>query len=150
MTIARKAVALAGQYATEVAVLGRAGIIRPYPPHVLFKMGKTLVQWGTGPAGGFTTLAQRAPHQVGLIDELGELTFLEMHERSNALADSLRKHGVGPGHGVAIMCRNHRGFVDASIAAAPPPRARAPRRTPRRRSAPAATRARPRRRAGAR
>lgn len=118
MTIARKAVALAGQYATEVAVLGRAGIIRPYPPHVLFKMGKTLVQWGTGPAGGFTTLAQRAPHQVGLIDELGELTFLEMHERSNALADSLRKHGVGPGHGVAIMCRNHRGFVDASIAAA--------------------------------
>ncbi len=118
MTIARKAVALAGQYATEIAVLGQAGIIRPYSPQVLFKMGKTLLQWGTGPAGGFTTLALRAPHQVGLIDELGELTFLEMHERSNALADSLRKHGVGPGHGVAIMCRNHRGFVDASIAAA--------------------------------
>jgi acyl-CoA synthetase (AMP-forming)/AMP-acid ligase II len=118
LDIARKAAARAGQYATELAVLGRAGIIRPYPPQVLFKMGKTLLQWGTGPAGGFTALAQRAPHQVGLIDELGELTFLEMHERSNALADSLRGHGVGPGHGVAIMCRNHRGFVDASVAAA--------------------------------
>ncbi len=118
MAIARKAAALVGQYTTELAVLGRAGIIRPYSPQVLFKMGRTLVQWGTGPAGGFTTLAQRAPHQVGLIDELGELTFLEMHERSNALADSLRKRGVGPGHGVAIMCRNHRGFVDASVAAA--------------------------------
>jgi fatty-acyl-CoA synthase len=118
LTIARKAAALAGQYATELAVLGRAGVIRPYSPPVLFKMGRTLLQWGTGPAGGFTTLALRAPHRVGLVDELGELTFLEMHQRSNALADSLRKHGVGPGHGVAIMCRNHRGFVDASIAAA--------------------------------
>ena len=118
MTIARKAVTLAGQYATMAKVLGQSGIIRPYPPRVLFRMGRTLVQWGTGPAGGFATLAQRAPHQVGLVDELGELTFLEMHQRSNALADSLRRHGVGPGHGVAIMCRNHRGFVDASIAAA--------------------------------
>ncbi|MGZ5418353.1 MAG: AMP-binding protein [Nocardioides sp.] len=118
MTIARKAVTLAGQYATMAKVLGQSGIIRPYPPQVLFRMGRTLLQWGTGPAGGFTTLAQRAPHRVGLVDELGELTFLEMHQRSNALANSLRKHGVGPGHGVAIMCRNHRGFVDASIAAA--------------------------------
>ncbi len=118
MTIARKAVTLAGQYATMAKVLGQSGIIRPYPPQVLFRMGRTLVQWGTGPAGGFTTLAQRAPHRVGLVDELGELTFLEMHQRSNALANSLRRHGVGPGNGVAIMCRNHRGFVDASIAAA--------------------------------
>ena len=118
MAIARKAATLAGQYATMAKVLGRSGIIRPYPPQVLFRMGKTLLQWGTGPAGGFATLAQRAPDQVGLVDDLGELTFLEMHQRSNALADSLRRHGVGPGHGVAIMCRNHRGFVDASIAAA--------------------------------
>jgi acyl-CoA synthetase (AMP-forming)/AMP-acid ligase II len=116
--IARKVVARAEQYATEVKVLGQAGIIRPYPPQVLFKMGKALVQWGTGPAGGFTTLALRFPDRVGLVDELGELTFLEMHQRSNALADSMRRHGVRPGHGVAIMCRNHRGFVDASIAAA--------------------------------
>ena len=65
MDIARKAAARAGQYATELAVLGKAGIIRPYPPHVLFKMGRTLLQWGTGPAGGFTTLAQRAPHDEG-------------------------------------------------------------------------------------
>jgi fatty-acyl-CoA synthase len=118
LQIARKVAARAEQYATEVMVLGKAGIIRPYPPQVLFRMGKTLLQWGTGPAGGFATLALRYPHRVGLIDELGELTFLEMHERSNALADSMRRHGVREGHGVAIMCRNHRGFVDASIAAA--------------------------------
>ena len=118
MAIARKAAERSGQYLTMLKVLGSAGIIKPYPPHVLARMARTLMTWGTGPAGGFTALAQRAPHQVGLVDELGELTFGELHRRSNALADSLRKHGVGAGDGVAIMCRNHRGFVDASIAAA--------------------------------
>ena len=105
-------------YLTMLRVLARSGIIKPYSPLVLARMARTLATWGTGPAGGFTALAQRAPGQVGLVDELGELTFREMHERSNALADSFRRRGVRPGDGVAIMCRNHRGFADASVAAA--------------------------------
>ena len=39
-----------------------------------------------------------------------------MHRRSNALARGLAGFGVGEGDSVAIMCRNHRGFVDASLA----------------------------------
>lgn len=99
-------------------VLGRSGIIRPYSPVVLVGLARTVLTWGTGPAGGFASLAVRAPRQVGLIDELGALTFGEMHERSNALARALRSQGVTEGDGVAVMCRNHRGFVDASIAVA--------------------------------
>ena len=99
-------------------VLGRSGIIRPYSPLVLVGLARTVLTWGTGPAGGFASLAVRAPRQVGLIDELGALTFGELHERSNALARALRSRGVTEGDGVAVMCRNHRGFVDASIAVA--------------------------------
>ncbi|WP_309649785.1 AMP-binding protein [Nocardioides sp.] len=99
-------------------VLGQSGIIRPYSPVVLVGLARTVLSWGTGPAGGFASLALRAPRQVGLIDELGVLTFGEMHERSNALARALRAQGVTEGDGVAVMCRNHRGFVDASIAVA--------------------------------
>ncbi|GCD88504.1 AMP-binding protein [Nocardioides sp. LS1] len=101
---------------TSLKVLTEAGIIRPYSPLVLAGLARTLRRWGTGPAGGFTSLAVRAPDQIGLIDELGSLTFGEMHQRSNALARALREIGVREGDGVAIMCRNHRGFVDASIA----------------------------------
>jgi fatty-acyl-CoA synthase len=111
-------VLLVRKYLTMLRVLAGAGIIRPYSPAVLARMARTLLAWGAGPAGGFTTLAQRAPHRVGLVDELGELTFLEMHQRSNALADAFQRNGVAAGDGVAIMCRNHRGFVEASIAAA--------------------------------
>ena len=103
---------------TALKVLTTAGVIRPYPPRVLAGMAKTLLDWGLGPAGGFTTLAQRAPDQVGVVDERGALTFSEIHRRSNALAWSLRGLGVGEGDGVAVLCRNHRGFLDATLAAA--------------------------------
>ena len=51
-------------------------------------------------------------------DELGEITFGEVHRHSNALARALADDGIGPGDGVAIMARNHRGFVagDAGLA----------------------------------
>ena len=103
---------------TTLKVLREAGIVRPYSPVVLVGLAKTMHVWGTGPAGGFASLAVRAPHQIGLIDELGSLTFGEMHRRSNALARALAGQGVREGDGVAIMCRNHRGFIDASIAVA--------------------------------
>src|SRR5438132_9471914 len=51
-----------------------------------------------------------------MIDELGTLTFGEIHRRSNALAHAFADAGIVEGDGVAIMCRNHRGFVDATVA----------------------------------
>jgi acyl-CoA synthetase (AMP-forming)/AMP-acid ligase II len=101
---------------TRLRVLTASGVIRPYPPPVLVGIAKVLRNWGRGPAGGFATLAARAPHHVGLIDELGELTFRQIHERSNALARALRGLGVVEGDSVAVLCRNHRGFLDATIA----------------------------------
>lgn len=114
----QKLMTRAGAAGTTLKVLTEAGIVRPYSPAVLVGIAKTMRAWGTGPAGGFASLAVRAPQQIGLIDELGSLTFGEMHRRSNALARALARQGVKEGDGVAIMCRNHRGFVDSSIAVA--------------------------------
>ena len=104
--------------AVSLKVLAGAGVVRPYPPHTLVALLRTLRAWGTGPAGGFAALAARSPDRVGLVDELGELTFGELHRRSNALAHALADRGIGEGDSVAIMCRNHRGFVDATVAVA--------------------------------
>src|SRR5204863_2857087 len=43
-------------------------------------------------------------------------TFADVHRRSNALARALAGNGVGEGDGVAIMCRNHHGFIEATLA----------------------------------
>jgi acyl-CoA synthetase (AMP-forming)/AMP-acid ligase II len=112
---ARTGAAAAG---TTLKVLGRAGVIRPHRPAALARAAKTLKDWGTGPAGGFTAAALLDPHRTAIVDELGSLTFEEIHRRSNALARAFAELGVDSGGSVALMCRNHRGFVDASIAAA--------------------------------
>lgn len=103
---------------TTLKVLGGAGIIRPYSPVSLARVALAVKAWGTGPAGGFTAQAKLTPNRVAIIDEIGQLTCRELHERSNALARALADKGVGEGDSVALMCRNHRYFVDASVAVA--------------------------------
>ena len=102
----------------SLAVLAGSGIVHPYPPARLGRLVQAVVQWGTGPAGGYRSLAVRFPDEVGLIDERGALTFGDVDRRSNALADSLAAEGVREGESVAVMCRNHRGFVEATVAVA--------------------------------
>ena len=110
--------AKAARGGTAATVLARAGLLRPYLPSQLLTVGKVLAKWGTGPAGGFTALAVLDPDREGIVDERGSSTWGEMHRRSNALARALKERGVGEGDAVAIMCRNHRGFADATVAVA--------------------------------
>jgi acyl-CoA synthetase (AMP-forming)/AMP-acid ligase II len=95
-----------------------AGLIAPMRPDRLALAGRALLRWGTTSAGAIAVAAARAPDQPAVIDELGALSYGELHRRANALASSFAAHGIRPGDGVAIMCRNHRGFMDASIACA--------------------------------
>jgi acyl-CoA synthetase (AMP-forming)/AMP-acid ligase II len=53
-----------------------------------------------------------------MIDERGELSYRELDERTNALANAWREHGLKAGEGVAILARNHRGLLEAVFAAA--------------------------------
>ena len=68
--------------------------------------------------GAITAGAIRHGDRAALIDERGELTYTELDERINALANAWRERGLEPGEGVAILVRNHRGFLEAVFAAA--------------------------------
>ncbi|TML03824.1 MAG: acyl-CoA synthetase [Actinobacteria bacterium] len=96
--------------------LVETGIFRPTRPDKLLRVGLTLQKWGPTPAAGYTGSAIRYPDETAIIDELGTLTFREVHERTNALAHALSDAGIRDGDGVASMCRNHRGFIDATVA----------------------------------
>ncbi|MFN8152538.1 MAG: acyl-CoA synthetase [Solirubrobacterales bacterium] len=100
----------------NLRVLYDAGVIKPMSPLTLAKVGGALRSWGASPAAGIASSAIQRPDTVGLIDDAGELTFGELDSRSNSLARALREEGVKAGESVAIMCRNHRGFVDALFA----------------------------------
>jgi acyl-CoA synthetase (AMP-forming)/AMP-acid ligase II len=100
----------------NLKTLAEAGVIRPVRPDKLARVARELARWGASPAAGISAAAITHGDGEMVIDEAGSLSFLDVHRRSNALADSLSREGIREGDGVAIMCRNHRGFIDATLA----------------------------------
>jgi acyl-CoA synthetase (AMP-forming)/AMP-acid ligase II/uncharacterized membrane protein len=100
----------------SLRVLIDAGLLRPIRPDKLMHVALTMARWGRSPAAGYISQAVIYPNEPSIIDELGTLTFAEVNTRTNALAHALSDHGIKEGDGVAIMCRNHRGFIEATVA----------------------------------
>ena len=104
--------------AFEVKILHEAGILAPMRPSKATRIGVTFLRWGASPATGVAIAAIHHPHEIAMIDERGSLSWERLHRRSNALAHGFAEMGVGYGDGIGIMCRNHRGFLEATLAAA--------------------------------
>jgi acyl-CoA synthetase (AMP-forming)/AMP-acid ligase II len=105
-----------GDAAFELRVFNDVGLIRPMRPDKLARVAQRYLHWGASPALGSAANALSVPDRTAIIDEAGALTWAETHRRSNALARALRDQGVGDGDGVAIMCRNHRYFIESTMA----------------------------------
>ncbi|MEU8635989.1 acyl-CoA synthetase [Amycolatopsis sp. NPDC048633] len=110
-------VALATQVADKVAetarsvdVMRRAGLV-PFPR--LDEGVRSLVALRKfGPFAGANHIsARRDPTAVGIVDELGPLTYKQLDDQSNALARAWSERGIKPGQVVAALCRDHRGLV---------------------------------------
>jgi fatty-acyl-CoA synthase len=96
--------------------LTAAGVISVDRPDRTYRALSALRRWGAVPAVGYAVNAARTPDRTALLDELGALTFADVEARTNAIARGFRAHGVRAGDGVAILCRNHRGFVESAVA----------------------------------
>src|SRR3954470_7763862 len=97
-------------------VLVEAGVVSVERPDTLARMLKTLADWDMTPAAGFIVSALRFPDEPAIVDEKGALTFGEVDRRTNALANALAEEGIDADDSVAIMCRDHRWFIEATVA----------------------------------
>jgi len=97
--------------------LAGAGVLRPARPDRAARALAALARLGPGTAGLWTAAAKLHPADPAIVDERGVLTFAQLGERTDRLALALEERGVVPGAAVAIMCANHRGFVEALLAA---------------------------------
>src|ERR1700742_427549 len=102
----------------EGRVLREAGVVGPMRPDRAVRVASTFLRWGASPATGVTASAIEHPHEIAIIDERGSLTWERLHKRSNALAHAFAAMGIGPGDGVGVMARNHRGFLETTLATA--------------------------------
>src|ERR1700742_4406039 len=100
-----------------ITTLRRAGMIAPMRPDRYLKMAAAMRGEGMSMTVGFAGAAQRCPDRPALSDELGTLTWRQLDERFNALGAALQALPSGQPKVIGIMCRNHRGFVEALVAA---------------------------------
>jgi fatty-acyl-CoA synthase len=101
-----------------VGTIARTGLVRPTRPDRLARMAAAYSRYGASPAVGYALGAIRQPDELAIVDERGTLTFAEVHRRTDALASAFAARGIRPGDAVAILCRNHRGFIETTVACA--------------------------------
>ncbi|WP_084529987.1 SDR family NAD(P)-dependent oxidoreductase [Nocardia crassostreae] len=105
-----------------VAHAGEA--LRAEPRRVLPRPSR-LPQTAAALRGGFSPstllalFAARFPDRPAVIDDDGEISAADLHRRVEKLAAAMRQRwGLGRGDRIGVLCRNHRGFVEAFLAAA--------------------------------
>ncbi|KAA1420940.1 AMP-binding protein [Nocardioides humilatus] len=97
-------IALEGQ---ALAALTRAGMVRLDHPARLLAVMRAMGDYG--PFGSAVRIAAlRHPDRAAIIDERGSITFGELEDSVNRLANALRGLGLEPGATVGVLCRNHR------------------------------------------
>ncbi|MCV7240133.1 acyl-CoA ligase FadD12 [Mycolicibacterium celeriflavum] len=99
-----------------IQTLWRAGLIAPLRPDKYLRMGAAMRRVGMTATVGFAAAAQRCPDRPGLVDERGTLTWKQIDDRCDAVASGLQSLPGGTPKTVAVMCRNHRGFIESLVA----------------------------------
>ena len=99
-----------------IATMRRARLLAPLRPDKYMRIAAAARREGATETLGFAIAARRCPQRPGLIDELGTLTWRQLDERSDALAAALQTLPGRTPQTIGIMCRNHRGFVEALVA----------------------------------
>jgi acyl-CoA synthetase (AMP-forming)/AMP-acid ligase II len=115
VSVVRERIEAGARQLSGVRRLASAGAL-PLRPDIAIRAALVGKRWGATVAAGVAMNTLRYPDEVALIDERGNLTWRELHRRTNALAHALAERGVTAQAAVAIMCRNHRGFVETMIA----------------------------------
>ncbi|MDT5103318.1 MAG: fatty-acyl-CoA synthase, partial [Mycobacterium sp.] len=94
-----------------------AGAFKIEPPQNIAAMVADIRRWGE--FGMIPALnARRTPNRTAIIDDDGEMTFKELDDAANAVANGLLAIGVKGGDGLALLIRNHRWFLIAAYGAA--------------------------------
>jgi fatty-acyl-CoA synthase len=106
-----------GQTVGLLATTWRARLIAPMRPDKYLRIAAAMRRENMAATSGFASAAQRCPNRPGLVDELGTLTWRDLDQRCDAFAAALQAQPGGQPKTIGVMCRNHRGFIEAVVAA---------------------------------
>ncbi|MFP4511464.1 MAG: AMP-binding protein [Acidimicrobiales bacterium] len=96
-----------------LGALAKTGVLTPIRPDKFLRMGKAAKRFGSSPATPIVMAAQRYPKRTAIVDAKGTLTWGEVDRRTDRITRALRDDGIDADEVMGILCRNHRGFVEA-------------------------------------
>lgn len=105
------------ELSTVSLAFARSGLVRPYRPDGLLRIGWGVRRYGTGPGFGALAGAALYPDTAAIIDDDGTATFRELEQRCDAVAAGLAEL-VSPGDRIALLGRNSAGFYQTMVGAA--------------------------------
>ncbi len=95
----------------------RSGLVRPYNPGRLPRIGWGLLRHGAGPGFGPAAGAAFCPDRTAIVDDGGRVAFGRLEERCDAVAARLAAI-LPPGGRIGLLARNSAGFYQTMVAAA--------------------------------
>ncbi|ORA77047.1 acyl-CoA synthetase [Mycolicibacter kumamotonensis] len=95
----------------------RAGLLAPMRPDRYLRIAAAAAREGGTTTTGIAMAAQRCGERTAIIDERGTCSYAQLDRRCDALAAALQWLPGRTPRAVALMCRNHRGFIEALAAA---------------------------------
>ena len=98
-----------------LGVLNDVGLLSP---RFAVSMARGIFEAGPSSAASVIVGDHYRGEETSIIDDAGTTSFAGLRSRCLSIAHGLRAAGVGPGHNVAILTRNHRGFAEAAAATA--------------------------------
>ncbi|HVU71819.1 MAG TPA: AMP-binding protein [Mycobacteriales bacterium] len=109
--------AMIGGKLQTLVTLTRAGMLNPLRPDQVVSTAQAMKLYGRNAAGAIAAAAKRFPDAPAIVDERGRISFAQLDASTNGIARGLADLGVDHTTTVGILCRNHRGFVQAAVAA---------------------------------
>ncbi len=103
-----------GEQRAALAAVWRAGLLDPLNGVALATAAARL---GPNLAVPYSAAAVRHPNRVAVVDDAGSITYRDLDRRTSAIADGMRRAGMAGGERIGLLARNHRGFVEVTVAA---------------------------------
>jgi acyl-CoA synthetase (AMP-forming)/AMP-acid ligase II len=95
------------------AAVRRAGLLDPFNGVALAVAAACV---GPTLAAPYAAAAVRHPTRRAVVDDAGAITYRELDRRTSAIAEGMRRAGLAGGR-IGLLARNHRGFVEVTVAA---------------------------------
>jgi acyl-CoA synthetase (AMP-forming)/AMP-acid ligase II/NAD(P)-dependent dehydrogenase (short-subunit alcohol dehydrogenase family) len=108
---------LAEEALASLTTIAASRTVRPVRPDRIARAALSGHRFGGTPGGALAAGADLYGDRPAVHDERGTVSFRQLDDEARVLAGALHEHyDLRAGNRVAVMCRNHRGFIHAAAA----------------------------------